>query len=104
LKNQLHDLEAELREYETLKAGGGPKILELDSLDGLPKALIQARIAAGLTAGGFGRAFRCEAATNPAIRSQRLSDRELRAAARLAGSRKRGVGPKLKIAPKSPWV
>jgi ribosome-binding protein aMBF1 (putative translation factor) len=48
LKSQLQDLEAELHEYETLKAGG-PKILELDSLEGLPKVLIQARIAAGLT-------------------------------------------------------
>ena len=28
---------------------GGPKILELDSLEGLPKVLIQARIVAGLT-------------------------------------------------------
>jgi DNA-binding XRE family transcriptional regulator len=49
VKSQLQDLEAELNEYETLKAGGGPKILALDSLDGLPKVLIQARIAAGLT-------------------------------------------------------
>src|SRR5271154_4231966 len=48
LKSQLQDLEAELQEYETLKTGG-PKILELDSLEGLPKMLIQARIAAGLT-------------------------------------------------------
>lgn len=48
LKSQLQDLEAELHEYETLKAGG-PTILELDSLEGLPKVLIQARIAAGLT-------------------------------------------------------
>ena len=48
LKSQLQDLEAELHEYEILKAGD-PKILELDSLEGLPKVLIQARIAAGLT-------------------------------------------------------
>ena len=48
VKSQLEDLEAELREYETLKADGA-KMLELDSLDGLPKVLIQARIAAGLT-------------------------------------------------------
>jgi hypothetical protein len=40
-------LEAELQEYETLKTDG-PRILELDSLEGLPKVLIQARIAAGL--------------------------------------------------------
>jgi len=48
LKSQLQDLETELQEYETLKTGG-PKILELDSLEGLPKVLIQARIAAGWT-------------------------------------------------------
>jgi ribosome-binding protein aMBF1 (putative translation factor) len=46
----LEDLEAELQEYESLKTGG-PKTLELDSVDGLPKLLIQARIAAGLTQG-----------------------------------------------------
>ena len=45
LRSQLRDLVAELHEYETLKTGG-PKILELDSLEGLPKVLIQARIAA----------------------------------------------------------
>jgi ribosome-binding protein aMBF1 (putative translation factor) len=48
LKSQLQDLETELHEYETSKADG-PKVLELDSLEGLPKVLIQARIAAGLT-------------------------------------------------------
>jgi ribosome-binding protein aMBF1 (putative translation factor) len=48
LQSQLRDLEAELKEYESLKSGG-PKTLELDSLDALPKVLIQARIAAGLT-------------------------------------------------------
>jgi hypothetical protein len=48
LKSQLRDLEGELHEYETLKTGG-PNILEPDSLEGLPKLLIQAGIAAGLT-------------------------------------------------------
>ena len=48
LTSQLQDLEAELREYEGLKSGG-PRTLELDSLDALPRVLIQARIAAGLT-------------------------------------------------------
>lgn len=48
LRSQLQDLEAELHEYETLKTGGA-KTLELDSLEALPKVLIQARIAAGLT-------------------------------------------------------
>ena len=48
MRSQLQDLEAELREYETLKTSG-VKTLELDSLEALPKVLIQARIAAGLT-------------------------------------------------------
>src|SRR5215469_15840934 len=48
IESQLRDLEDELREYERLKSGG-LKTLELDSLDALPKVLIQARIAAGLT-------------------------------------------------------
>lgn len=48
VQSQLRDLEEELREYESLKSGG-PKALELHSLDALPKVLIQARIAAGLT-------------------------------------------------------
>jgi ribosome-binding protein aMBF1 (putative translation factor) len=48
VQSQLRDLEAELHEYESLRAGGS-KTLELDSLDALPKVLIQARIAAGLT-------------------------------------------------------
>ncbi|MBI3682281.1 MAG: helix-turn-helix transcriptional regulator [Acidobacteria bacterium] len=48
IRSQLQDLERELREYETLKAGKR-KVLELESLEELPRALIQARIAAGLT-------------------------------------------------------
>ncbi len=48
IQSQLQDLETELREYDRLKSGS-PKTLELDSLDALPKVLIQARIAAGLT-------------------------------------------------------
>lgn len=48
LRSQLRDLEKELREYEELKAGGRD-VLELDSLEEIPKALIQGRIAAGMT-------------------------------------------------------
>ena len=48
VQSQLRDLEDELREDDRLKSGG-PKTLELDSLDALPRVLIQARIAAGLT-------------------------------------------------------
>lgn len=48
VQSQLRDLEDQLREYERLKSDGA-MTLELDSLDALPKVLIQARIAAGLT-------------------------------------------------------
>ena len=48
LKSQLRDLEKELREYEELKAGNR-SVLEFDSLEELPKALIQGRIACGMT-------------------------------------------------------
>jgi hypothetical protein len=44
LMSQQWDLEAELHEYQILKRGG-LKILELDSLKGLLKVLIRARIA-----------------------------------------------------------
>ena len=48
LNSQLADLEGELKEYETLKSGGfdmGP----LEVLADIPKLLIQARIAKGLS-------------------------------------------------------
>ena len=79
LKSQLQDLETELQEYETLKTGG-PKILELDSLEGLPKVLIQARIAAGLTQEEL--AVRLGVKPQQILRSQRLSDCKLRTASR----------------------
>ena len=48
LKSQLGDLQAELREYEDLQSGARP-IVELGSFEDLPRALVQARIAAGLS-------------------------------------------------------
>jgi ribosome-binding protein aMBF1 (putative translation factor) len=48
LKSQLEDLQRELAEYETLRSGKR-KIVTLESLEELPKTLIQARIAAGLS-------------------------------------------------------
>ncbi len=48
LRSQLHDLEQELREYETLRAGE-ESVLTLDSFAELPRALIKARVASGLT-------------------------------------------------------
>jgi len=48
LKSQLSDLRRELDEYSALRSGRR-KTVALGSLDDLPKTLIQARIAAGLT-------------------------------------------------------
>lgn len=48
LKSQLRDLQGELAEYATLRSGKR-KVVTLESLEELPKTLIQARIAAGLS-------------------------------------------------------
>jgi len=48
MKSQLEDLQRELKEYETLRSGKR-KVVTLGSLEELPKTLIQARIAAGLS-------------------------------------------------------
>ena len=48
LQSQLDDLHAELQEYEALKSGR-QKTIELESFDELPRALIQARIASGIS-------------------------------------------------------
>lgn len=47
-RSQYEELQEQLSEYEALVAGEKP-VLELDSLAELPRALIQARIAAGLS-------------------------------------------------------
>jgi DNA-binding XRE family transcriptional regulator len=48
LQSQLHDLQQELHEYETLR-GGEKSILTVDSFAEFPAALIKARVASGLT-------------------------------------------------------
>ena len=48
LKSQLEDLQREIKEYEILRSGKR-KVVMLGSLEELPKTLIQARIAAGLS-------------------------------------------------------
>lgn len=48
LKSQLQDLRKEIEEYNALKSGKR-KTVALASLDELPRTLIRARIAAGLT-------------------------------------------------------
>lgn len=50
MRSQLADLRADVEEYDALKSGQQP-VLELDSFDQLPRGLISARIAAGLTQG-----------------------------------------------------
>jgi ribosome-binding protein aMBF1 (putative translation factor) len=48
LQSQLDDLREEIVDYEALKSGQRT-VISLDSLEELPRALIQARIAAGLS-------------------------------------------------------
>ncbi len=48
LRSQLGDLQRELREYEALRSGRR-RVIPLDSIEELPKTLIQARIASGLS-------------------------------------------------------
>jgi len=48
LRSQLRDLHAEIREYEALRSGDRKALLHT-SLDQLPRTLIQARIAVGLS-------------------------------------------------------
>src|SRR4029077_15911783 len=48
LRSQLADLRKELEEYEALRSGRR-KVLELNSFEDLPRALIQARIASGMS-------------------------------------------------------
>ena len=48
LSSQLDDLKRELYEYETLRSGKR-RVIALESIEELPKTLIQARIAAGLS-------------------------------------------------------
>jgi len=48
MRSQLADLEKEIEDYEFLQSGKR-KILDLDSFDDLPRALIEARIATHLT-------------------------------------------------------
>ena len=48
LRSQLADLEAELEQYESLRSGQR-RIIRTESLDDFPRALIQARVALGLT-------------------------------------------------------
>ena len=48
LQSQVATLHTQLAEYEALQTGG-PLVLEVTSFDELPRALIRARIAAGLS-------------------------------------------------------
>jgi len=48
LRSQLTELQAELKQYESLRSGRR-RVIRVQSLDELPRALIQARVALGLS-------------------------------------------------------
>ncbi len=48
LRSQLDELRDEVTQFEQLRRGG-PKQIQIDSLDELPRALVKARIAGGLS-------------------------------------------------------
>ncbi|RJP31469.1 MAG: XRE family transcriptional regulator [Candidatus Omnitrophota bacterium] len=48
LKSQLQELNRQIQEYDELRSGTR-NVIKVDSIDQLPKALIQARIASGFT-------------------------------------------------------
>ncbi len=54
LRSQLADLRAEIKEYEYLRSGKRA-VLKISSLDELPRVLIQARIASGLSQKEFAK-------------------------------------------------
>ena len=71
LSSQIADLEEELREYESLKAG----LFQLDQLKTvaeLPTLLIKARIAQGLSQKELAERLGLKGATDTAIRGHRL--------------------------------
>ncbi|NVM29288.1 MAG: helix-turn-helix domain-containing protein [Candidatus Helarchaeota archaeon] len=49
IESQLEEMQKELEEYEQLQRSKSPPLLELRSIEELPRALIKARIALGLT-------------------------------------------------------
>ena len=75
IRSQLTDLEREMREYETLRAGGY-KLEKLSVVDELATVLIKARIGQGLSQQGIGGADRSQGAADPALRGDRLRSGE----------------------------
>ena len=71
LSSQLADLESEMREYESLKAGEF-QLDELNVFSDLPTVLIKARIAQGLSQKDLAQRDRCQRAANTAVRGHRL--------------------------------
>lgn len=80
---QLIDLDAELVEYEQLRAGNIAQVAEISSLDELPRKLIQARIVAGIT--------QRELATRLGVREQQIQRYEAEEYAGVGLSRVRDV-------------
>jgi ribosome-binding protein aMBF1 (putative translation factor) len=81
MASQMEDLQEQMREYESLKSRQKTSAT-LDSLEDLPDALIQARIASGLTQEGLAEKLglkkqqiqRYEATRYQGVSLQRLSD------------------------------
>jgi len=70
IASQLDDLREQVNEYEALRDSEDFEV-EVDSLEKLPIALVQARIARGLTE-RIGREDPCAAAGDPALRGEIL--------------------------------
>ncbi|MDQ3466892.1 MAG: helix-turn-helix domain-containing protein [Chloroflexota bacterium] len=81
MRSQLADLQDEISAFEALKSGSYPR-QTLDSIDQLPRALIEARIAAGMTQSDLARRLgihvqqiqRYEAGNYASASLQRIAD------------------------------
>lgn len=103
-QSQFQELQEQVEAYERLHVGKS-KELTLEAVEDLPKTLIQARIASGLT-GGAGREVGHQDPASAALRSYRIRERKFRAyteGRRGAGSAGReacAIGPQRV---KCPW-
>ena len=94
INSQLADLEGELTEYETLKSGG----FNWDSfrtLADIPKMLIQARIAKGLSQRELAETAGAEGAADPALRGDGIRFCEFDAHSGSGGGLSGGGGGRL---------
>ena len=71
LKSQIGELCADIKHYQTLKSGE-VTVAKSASFEELPSVLVQARIISGMSQSDLAARPRCEASTDPALRSYRL--------------------------------